>query len=340
VKLFGPAARRYLERPDPAHAGLLIYGQDAMRVALKRQQAVAAIVGPDAEAEMRLTRLPGADLRRDPAAVQDAMRAQGFFPGPRVVLIEEATDAGAPALTAALADWRPGDAALVVTGGALNARSKLRKLFETDRRAVAVAIYDDPPSRDEIAAELARAGLTQVPSDAMRDLEALARALDPGDFRQTLEKIALYKYGDSAPLSPADIAECAPVTMDAGLDDLIACAADGRLPELCALMRRIEGQGIAPVSIAIAALRHFRALHAAASAPGGPAEGIGRLRPPVMGPRRDRMLRQAEAWGAVRLEAALAVLVEADLSLRSSSRAPAMAAIERALMRLASMGRR
>jgi len=87
-------------------------------------------------------------------------------------------------------------------------------------------------------------------------------------------------------------------------------------------------------------MRHFRTLHSAASAPGGPAEGIARMRPPVFGPRRERMLRQAQNWGMHRLETALGILTDTDLTLRSASRAPAMAVMERALIRLAMLNRR
>ncbi|MBZ0124171.1 MAG: DNA polymerase III subunit delta, partial [Roseovarius sp.] len=87
MKLAPRDAPGYFARPDPARAGLLIYGADAMRVALRRQQAIAALVGPDGEKEMRLTRMAAADLARDPAALADAMRAQGFFPGPRAVFL-------------------------------------------------------------------------------------------------------------------------------------------------------------------------------------------------------------------------------------------------------------
>jgi len=44
-------------------------------------------------------------------------------------------------------------------------------------------------------------------------------------------------------------------------------------------------------------------------------------------------------WPLRDLETALGLLVETDLTLRSSSRAPAMAVIERALLRLAMMRR-
>jgi DNA polymerase-3 subunit delta len=51
------------------------------------------------------------------------------------------------------------------------------------------------------------------------------------------------------------------------------------------------------------------------------------------------MQRQAGHWGMRRLEDAMALLLETDLTLRSTSRAPAMAVIERALIRLAMMKR-
>lgn len=339
MNLKGGEIARYLARPDASRPALLIYGQDAMRVALKRAEAVAALTGPKADEEMRLSRMPGADLRKDPAALLDAVKAVGFFPGPRVVLVEETPDAAAPAVAAALAEWQQGDAVIVVTAGGLAKSSALRKLFEGHGRAVAAPIYDDPPGEDEIRRWLEAAGLHEVPRAAMVDLVALSRALDPGDFRQTVEKIGLYKFGDASPLTPEDIALMAPATIEAEVDELIDVVADGRSEAFGPLMRRIEGQGIAPVTLCIAALRHFRALHAAAADPGGAVAGLMRQRPPVFGPRRDRMARQSQAWGMRALEDAVHHLLDTDLALRSASRAPAMAVMERALIRLAMMPR-
>lgn len=340
MKLTGVAATRYFARPEPGRTGLLIFGTDAMRVALRRQEVIAAMVGPEGEAEMRLTRIPAADLRKDGAALMDAIKAVGFFPGPRVAFVEEATDTLAPVIAAAVADWREGDAQIVVTAGSLTAKSALRKVFEGHSNAYAIGIYDDPPSREEIEDTLKRAGLHHIGPEAMTDLLALGRVLDPGDFRQTVEKIALYKFGDTTPLAPAEVTACAPATIEAEVDEVLDIVAEGRANELGPTMRRLEGQGVLPVSLAIATLRHFRALHFAASDPGGPGAGLQRMRPPVFGPRRDKMQRQAQHWGMFRLEEALKLLVDTDLTLRSASRAPQMAVMERALMRLAMMGRR
>jgi DNA polymerase-3 subunit delta len=94
---------------------------------------------------------------------------------------------------------------------------------------------------------------------------------------------------------------------------------------------------MAPVTICIGALRHFRTLHLIASDPGGPGMGIQKAR--INFKQRDAALKQASHWGMRRLEQALALLVETDLSLRSTSKAPAMAVMERALIRLAMMRR-
>ncbi|WP_114964817.1 DNA polymerase III subunit delta [Alkalilacustris brevis] len=340
MKLAPRDAPGYFRRPDPKRTGLLIYGADPMRVAMRRQEVIAALIGPEGEDEMRLTRMSGGELRRDPAMLLDAVKAQGFFPGPRVAFVDEANDGLATAIGAALEEWREGDAQIIVTAGALNARSALRKMFEGHKNAYAAAIYDDPPGRDEIDAMLKEAGLHQIDTEAMSALGALAATLDPGDFRQTIEKISLYKHGDTTPLGSDDVSACAPASVESALDDVLHIAAEGRAGEIGPVIRRLQGQGVLPVTLCIGTLRHFRQLHAACCDPGGPAAGLARLRPPVFGPRRDRMQRQARDWGARKLEQALAMLIETDLTLRSASRAPTMAVMERTLIRVAMLGRK
>lgn len=335
MKLSARDANAFFAKPDPRRAGILVHGADAMRVALKRQDLVRALIGPRGDEEMRLTRMSGAELRQDGAALPDAVKAVGFFPGQRAVLVEEAGDAHAGTISTALDIWAAGDAMIVVTAGQLKAASKLRKLFEGHRNALSAAIYDDPPGRAEIEAELKRAGLEGVEPAAMNDLETLGRALDPGDFRQTLEKIALYKLGDTTPLTGAEIGRLAPATVEAAIDDLLHAVAEGRAREIGPLMGRLDAQGEAPVFLIISATRHFRALHGAAADPKGPAAGLARQRPPVFGPRRDRMIRQAQDWGMTRLERALELLVDTDLALRSGGQtAPQMALVERLFIRL------
>ena len=53
MKLSPRDAVGYFARPEPDRTGLLIYGSDAMRVALRRQEVIAALIGPNGDDEMR-----------------------------------------------------------------------------------------------------------------------------------------------------------------------------------------------------------------------------------------------------------------------------------------------
>ncbi|MCU4652441.1 DNA polymerase III subunit delta [Roseibacterium sp. SDUM158016] len=335
MKLSSRDAGAYFRNPDPKAAGCLIYGEDAVRVTQLRTGVLGALLGPEAEAEMRLARMQAADLRSDAAALLDAVKAVGFFPGPRAVLVEQATDGLAPVFAAALADWKPGDAQIVVTAGILPKRSALRKVFEESKTAYAAGVYDDPPGRAEIEELLRAAGVEEVDRTAMTDLETLARTLSAGDFRQTIEKLGLYKRGDATPVAPADLEAVAPLSREAELDDILHATAEAASETIGPVLSRLKAQGVAPVTLCIAALRHFRALHAAACHPGGAEAGLSAQRPPVFGPRRDRLKRQLSRWRRAQLETAISMLVETDLALRSSTEAPQMAMMERTLIRLA-----
>ncbi|MGB1234137.1 MAG: DNA polymerase III subunit delta [Planktomarina sp.] len=340
MKLQGGQAANYADTPDSSKAGVLIYGADGMRVALKRQAMVKALVGPEGESEMRLTRIPGTDVRKDKAMVLDALKAVGFFPGPRVVLIDGANETAADGVLAALEDWVTGDAQLVVTAGQLKPTSKVRKAFEKHPNAYAWAIYDNPPTRAELDAMMQKANLGQVDRDAGVALEALSKDLDPGDFAQTLEKLALYTLNQQGPVTVDDIDACAPLSVEAEIDDLLHVVAEARTNDMAVVLNRLSAQGVNPTTLCIGTMRHFRTLHRAASHPQGPSQGIAALRPPVYGPRRDRLQRQAQQWGRVRLEQALSLLLDTDRALRSAGQtAPQMAVMERCLIRLSMMGR-
>jgi len=341
MKLSPRDSQGYLKSPDTSRAGLLIFGADAMRVALKREEFLKNLLGPDAAAEMRLIRVSGADLRKDPALLQDGLKSQGFFPGQRAVFVEDASDTIAEIIGAGLNAWNVGDATILVCAGQLKPTSKLRKSFESHPNAYCLAVYDDPPTRQDIENELKTAGLSNIPSTVLALLTDLARELEPGDFRQTIQKIGLYKHGDHSPLTPHEVELCAPTSNEADLDDILQCVANGQVDKIGPIMKRLRSQGVQAVALVIAASRHFKSLYTVAADPGGVGSGIGNLRPPVFGPRRDLIQRQASQWGAHRLGEALTILTDIDLQLRfANQHAPSLELVERAFIRLAMFGRK
>jgi len=340
MKLAGRAAAKFFANPAAGCSGVLIYGADSMRVALKRQHLITSLIGEEGEQEMRLTRISSGDLRKYSALLTDAIKAQGFFPGARVVFLEDATDSLTKTVFASLDAWQDGDATIVITAGQLAARSSLRKLFEGRQDTYAAGIYADPPSREDVEEAVQKAGIAAVDTGQMAEITALAQALDPGDFAQTLEKLALYKLNDQTPVSSADIAACVPATIEASLDDAIHLIAEARAGEVGPVMKKLRGQGLNPTTICISAARHFRTLHAAAAHSQGPDIALSRARPPVFGLRKERMVRQVRHWGMHRLEGAIGILTDTDLAMRSSRPVPAQAMLERAFIRIAMLANR
>ncbi len=341
MKLSARDALGFFIRPDLQKAGVLIYGANAMRVALKRQQLIKGLIGHQGEKEMRLTRVQGGELRRDGAALNDAIKAIGFFPGPRVVLVEDANENCADAVLAGLTDWRKGDAQMVVICGALKSTSKIRKAFEAHPNAYAIAIFEEPPSQAEVDAGLAKVGIGEVSPEANQAISHLSKALGPGDFHQFLEKLSLFCMTQSGPVIISNVEDCRPQSTEAALDDVIGLVADLKTYELTPVLHRIVAQGGTATGLCIAALRHFRMLHTAACDPAGAAQGVGKLRPPVYGPRRDRIQRQVISWRRDRLEQVISLLLETDLKLRSAGQtAPQMAQVERCFIRISMMGKK
>lgn len=337
MKLTGAKATSFFLTPDTSCAGLLIYGADAEKVALRSKETAVAWVGETAKDEMRLMKLIAADVRKDPALLYDTVKAQGFFPGPRAVIFDGATDTLVDGIENILQDWQKGDAYLIITAGLLNTRSKLRKLFENSVHFYAVGVYDNPLQPEDIDKACVDAGFMDVVPEAKMCLLSLSQDIGASGLRQILEKLSLYKLGDKTPLSIADIEACMPATLGAELSDLLHITAEARSNEVGPVLARLSAQGINATTLCIGAARHFRLLHAAACDPQGLEAGFRKARPPVFGARKDQLVRQARTWGVARLEKALDMLMETDLMLRSSRPVPGMALVERTFIRLAMM---
>lgn len=328
MKISGRAVARFCARPDGDVRAALLYGPDAVEIADARRRLAASLSSGD-----DVRRLSGAEVSRSPALLRDALRERSFFGGRPVVTLEEAGDGATRAVEAALVDLGPEDGFLVVCAGALPARSKLRKLFEGAPHVVAAACYGDPPDREAITAVLSELGAAPATEEAMRDIAALADDLDRGAFADFLDRLSLYVGGEDR-IEPVDVAACAPLAAESDLEDLVSAVTEGRVREIGPLMARLGAQGQTPVGAVLAAARAFRRLHMLAAAGGDVQAAIGRLRPPVFGPRRAALVRQSRLWPAGAAERALRLLLDADRDLRGGSSAAAHAIAERAFLRL------
>jgi DNA polymerase-3 subunit delta len=160
--------------------------------------------------------------------------------------------------------------------------------------------------------------------------------LQPGDFKQTLNKLALYKLNDEKPVTYQDIINCSPISNEADINEVLNVILAGNEFKVSQIFGRLSSQGTSPVNLIIAATRHFKALFSIVSNPGGVNAGAAALRPPIYGPRKEALVNQAQKWGPTKIKTAIKILTATDLQLRSSNQqAPQIALVERLFIRIA-----
>lgn len=320
MKLAGAAARRFLEKPDPAVRAVLLYGPNRSLVSEAAQQ-IAAHALASSDDPFATTKLGEDDLRKDKARLSDALSSQSLLGGPTLVIARCDGESANESVLSALAEIEAGAPAgfLLIEGGDLSGGGKLVKGFEAAKRAAVMAFYEESESE---RAAFARALLKESAVTLARDGEEALAALLPADrglMRREIEKLAAYAHGSNAPLAAADIEALIADENDGQLDAAGRAALEGRIGAALEILERIDA--LSGVS-AIKALerRLLRLLDARARVDAGlsPPDAMAKLRPPVFWKERDAFLAHLRAWSARRLIAGLDALWAAELRAKQA----------------------
>jgi len=212
------------------------------------------------------------------------------------------------------------EANIILDAGNLDKRSKLRTLFENDKKLGSLACYADQGSslRDlinqifkesDIYAEegvldylLARLGNDR--QHTVNELNKLALMVGPGgclSLEDTIDSI-----GDAGLLA---------------LEDVAFFTGSGNLESLCLSLQRAEDSGQSPIAILRTVINHFQRLHSVAIKieEGASLEAtIKSLRPPVFWSRRQEFEKQARFWTREKLELVLQRFFMGELQCKTT----------------------
>ncbi len=333
MKIEAKRADAFVRAPDGAARAVLVYGPDT---GLVRERARALVAGAAGEVSdpFRVAELTGGALASDPARLADEAQAISLTGGRRAVWVREATDALAGLFESFLAD-APGDALVVVEGGDLSPRAKLRALFERAANAAAVPCYVDEGQAlsTVIATTLRERGLAVAP-DALAYLSTRLGG-DRMAIRSEIEKLALYCLNETeVALDDAEL--CVGDSAEMTLEDLAYAAAGGEQHALARALARVAAEGTSPVTVLRAAARHFQRLHFAKAMMAGGADmgrAIGALRPKPFFKREAPFRAQLGRWPLPALADALDSLAAAEADCKTTG-LPAEAICERTLVAL------
>ncbi|MFL5259606.1 MAG: DNA polymerase III subunit delta [Hyphomicrobiales bacterium] len=296
---------------------VLVYGPDEGGVRERVNAVTAAVVGkaPDPFAVMKLD---DADLASDPGRLADEAQAYSLLGGRRVVRVENAGSAFVKAIEPLAAADATANL-IVAEAGSLPKSSKLRALFETEKRLWCIPCYEDSAGdlQELIAEELAGFKLDAEAREALAGLLGADRQLS----RQELRKLALYCHGRLS-IELEDIAAvCGDVT-GAGADDLLHAAFGGDLSETSRLFHRLVASGSSSSGLLSMGISHAARLTRLRSEMrrGRSADSVVRgARPPVLFKVQDALIRELKSWDEEALIGASHILSRATIDSRENA---------------------
>ena len=348
--LKGKAIADFVRAGVKTAGAVLLYGPDSGLVR-ERADALARGLVADFKDPFNYIELADADVKSDPARLADEAAALSFAGGLRVVRLKTAGE-GAAAAAKALVDGLDAgplkaNALVLIEAGDLAKSSGLRKLFEKSKSAVTLPCYADGAADVRaIALDAARAEDLRFEDDALALLVSLLGD-DRGVSRSEIEKLTLYKGLKSQRSGPGTITvEDVKATMADGvgdaLDDAAGAAADGAADRLARALWKSAMAGASPISLIRALARAFHRLRDAQGRIAGGAsvgEAMMKLRPPIFFMEQRPFEARLRKWPLARLDAALDLLVEAELDAKTTG-APQKEIAERTALRLATMAGR
>lgn len=331
MKLAGPAALSFCDKPRAGVRAALIFGADAGLVSAAADQLAKTWL-PDPD-PMNVIRLSDDDLRRDPRQLADELVARSLLGGERLVRVRAERDGSSKALLETLGDIESGailaEAAWIVEAGDLNRTNKLRAGFEAARLAAALQLYaeDEGAIAAFVSARLKAAGVALEPNA----MQAFCADL-PGDRRlatSEVEKLELYALDLGRAVTLGDIAAIAPAEQPRGADDAADAAILGDVAGADRAIDRFLDAG----GNAISALRtlHFRLLRLTDASTGSAGP---RLRPPIFDRDWPDYARAMRDWPPRKIHAAFAELYAAEKTCKQAG-APTEPVVRRLLERIA-----
>jgi DNA polymerase-3 subunit delta len=234
------AADGFIQRLPKEIGFYLVHGQDEGLAHERVNAILRSRIGDDLD-PLRLVRLEGDVVARDPGALADEAFAISMFGGDRAIWIDAQGRDLLPALEPLFAR-PPADCTIVVKAGQLKKGTALRTAFESSAARASIECYSDDANalQSLIDAEARAAGLAIAP-DARAALVDLVGA-DRRTTRGEIAKLMLYARGQSE-ITVEDVeaivADAAPSNLDAVIDHALL----GELPAVEASLARFFHDG-------------------------------------------------------------------------------------------------
>ena len=311
VKVPAYQVQKFLQKPTVN--AFLIYGPDQGQV-LERCKRLAQQVSPNLQDAFNVSRFSGSELAQEPEKLALEMQSQSLLGGQRVIWVQDISDSLFTHLEPLFESKNNFFHRLIIQAGDLTPKSKIRKLFETQKLGAAIPCYhDESQSIGQIIQSLLLKNNLKINRDALQYLETHLGE-DHLITKKEIEKLILYVHGKST-VELSDAIQCVGDHSLISLDLMVNDIADGKMHDFLNCYSRLVGEGISEVMITRTCLRHFQRLLEVKGhiKSGQPLEAsLTKLRPPIFFKNKQKFIKQLTLWTEDRILLALDILYKTE----------------------------
>ncbi len=332
------AADSFIQRLPKKVRFYLVHGPDEGLAHERVKAIVRNLIDGDPD-PLRLVRLEGDAVARDPGALADEAYAVSMFGGARVIWIDGQARDLLPALEPLFAR-PPTDCAIVVKAGQLRKGTGLRAAFETSAIRASIECYsDDANALEALIDAEARAAGVSIDAEARAALVALTGA-DRQTTRGEIAKLMLYARGTSR-ITAEDVEAIVSDAAPSNLDEVVDQALLGDPQAVETALTRFFNEGGDADHLMMRLIARLTLLHRLRLEmdQGRPFEAACQaLFVKLPATARRGLARQAERWTSELIAQRLPAVRQASARVRADSRLAEVMA-SRALWTLTSRGR-
>ncbi len=301
--------------------GILFYGPDRGQVLENFNIALETVV-PETDDGFSIFEFSSSDLKTDASKLIDEATAISFLGTKKVIKIKDATDDIAEIISELLKSYEKLEAILLLSADELSPASKLRNLFENNKRLAILPNYiDDGENLSQIIRQtLQKAGIKRIPDDVLLFLRSHLGE-NRATTRMELEKISLYLYGKNE-ITIDDAQKCIMDSSSLGLQDLPLSVAEGNNKKLSLILPRLLSEGNTPVQLLKIVINHFKNLYYMASEienGRNVLDVIKTSKPPIFYKLEASYQRQLNFWTTEKIIKVISEMNDADIRCKSSN---------------------
>jgi len=309
MKLDAGRVEGFLRAPGAA-AVVLIFGPDQGLVGERAVALVKAVAGGTDDA-FRYAEIS------DASQLLEEATASSLMGGRRVVRLRDAGEGAAKPVEKLLG--MGAEALVILEGGDLTPKSKLRALMEKHPAAVAIACYTVDAGRlpRVVADRLKAAGVSVEPEAAAWVAQNIVG--EEGAIRQAVEVLALYA-GETRRLALEDVRAALADGGESSIQEAIDAALTGDAAGADRAVSLAYEEGVSPVALVRVLLGELMRLAVLADGvgPGGAAEAVAQARPPVFFKRAVVVTKMLSLWPAAALAEAIRAGLAAEVACKTT----------------------